>query len=116
MADDIVGDRVHKEFALDHVWRAATQDFHSEEGLQFAEVQLDSPTLEVEFPKSFEGVNFRLEEGGDDEAALGSEAFGSKMDFNNADGGNWGSVFIFIQNTPRHEATPAYETRLRTYK
>ena len=41
MADDIVGDGVHEEFALDHVWRAAAQDFHPEEGLQFAEVQLD---------------------------------------------------------------------------
>ena len=76
MADDIVGDGVHEEFALDHVWRAATQDFHPEEGFEFAEVQFDSPALKVEFSEGFDGVNFRVQEGGDDEAACGAEAFG----------------------------------------
>jgi len=38
VANDIVGDGVHQEFAGDHVGRAATKDVHAKEGLEFAEV------------------------------------------------------------------------------
>lgn len=60
-------------------------------------MQFDNPALEVEFPKGFDGVNFRLEESGDDEAACGAEAFGCKMDFHNADGEGFrdGGKFLF---------------------
>ena len=68
-------------------------------------MQLDSPTLEVEFPKGFNGVNVRLEEGGDDKATCGAEAFGSKMDFNNADGeGFWDcGKFVFAHACGRFD-------------
>ena len=49
-------------------------------------MQFDGPALKVEFSEGFDGVNFRVEEGGDNETACGAEAFGCKMDFHNADG------------------------------
>ena len=66
IADDIVGDRVHEEFAGDHVGRAAAKDVHAEEGFEFAEVQLDAPTLKVEFAEGCDRVGGGIEKGGDD--------------------------------------------------
>lgn len=49
-------------------------------------MQLDGPAFVVKFSKGFDRVDFRIEECGDDEAALGSEAVGGKMNFHNAEG------------------------------
>ena len=66
VANDIVSDRVHEEFAGDHVGRAAAKDVHAEEGFEFAEVQLDAPTLKVEFAEGCDRVGGGIEKGGDD--------------------------------------------------
>lgn len=92
MADDIVGDEVHVEFACDHVGGAAAEDFHAEEGFEFAEVQFDGPALVVEFAEGFEGVELGVEEGGGDEAACGAEAFGGELDFDDPHGEGVGEV------------------------
>ena len=97
VADDIVGDEVHVEFACDHVGGAAAEDFHAEEGFEFAEVQLDGPALVVEFAEGFEGVELGVEEGGGDEAACGAETFGGELDFHDSDGegvGEGGELFF----------------------
>ena len=68
-------------------------------------MQFDAPALKVEFSEGFEAVNFRVEEGGYNETALGSEAFGGKMDFHNADGeGFWdGGEFLFADACGRFD-------------
>ena len=96
MADDIVGDEVHEEFACDHVGRAVAEYFHAEEGFEFAEVQFDSPALVVEFAKGFDGVEFGVEEGGNDEATGSAEAFSYQMDLDDAEGDGVGSVGKFL--------------------
>ena len=55
-------------------------------------MQLDGPALVVEFAKGFEGVELGIEEGGGDEAALGAEAFGGELDFDDPDGEGVGKV------------------------
>ena len=39
---------------------------HAEEGFEFAEVQLDAPTLKVEFAEGCDRVGGGIEKGGDD--------------------------------------------------
>lgn len=100
VANDIVSDRVHEEFAGDHVGRAATKDFHAEEGFEFAEMQLDAPTLKVEFAEGCYWVDDGIEKGGDDEAVCRAEAVGCKMDFNDAKGEGFGYLCKFLLGDP----------------
>ena len=46
-SDEVVGNKVHPQFAFDHVRGAASQDIHLEMGFDLAEVELDAPAPAV---------------------------------------------------------------------
>ena len=47
-SDEVVGNKVHPQFAFDHVRREAPQDIHLEMGFDLTEMEFDAPAPSVE--------------------------------------------------------------------
>ena len=47
-ADEVVGDKMHAQFPFDHGRREAAQHVHVEVNFDFAEMEFDAPSPEVE--------------------------------------------------------------------
>ena len=73
-ANEVVGDGVHDDFLADHVGGLATENIHAEGDLDISEKQFDGPAAQVEFSDFIGRVADRVDEGGDDDEGMGSEA------------------------------------------
>src|SRR5258708_1923630 len=72
---EVVGDEMKVDFLADHFRCQAAQDIEAKDGLDFAEVKFDGPSLEVEFGNGLGGVLHRVEQGGDKRDLVGAKAF-----------------------------------------
>lgn len=85
-ADQIVGDGVHPQLALDHGRRKSAQKIESEIGLDLAVVQFDLPTLAVQCSDRMVGKSGSVEQGGGDGDGAGAISAARQLEANQTDG------------------------------
>ena len=83
-SDEVVGNKVHPQFAFDHVRGAASQDIHLEMGFDLAEVEFDAPAPPVKSGKILGGDGC-IGEGCNECHALGSKPLVGNAVADNAD-------------------------------
>ena len=83
-SDEVVGNKVHPQFAFDHVRGAASQDIHLEMGFDLAEVEFEAPAPPVKSGKIL-GGNGSICDGCNECHALGSKPLVSNAVADNAD-------------------------------
>ena len=71
-SDEVAGNKVHPQFAFDHVRGSASQDIHLEMGFDLAEVEFDAPALPLKSGKILGGDGC-IGEGCNECHALGSK-------------------------------------------
>ena len=81
---EVIGNKVHPEFAFDHVGGAASQDIHLELALDLAKVEFDAPAPSVKSRKIF-GGDARIGRGCNGCHALGSKTLVDNTVADNAD-------------------------------
>jgi len=70
--NEIVGDEVHGEFAVNHGGGPASEDIHSHGGLDVPEEEFGEPALEIELGEGGTRESLGIEEGGDYRNGTGS--------------------------------------------
>ena len=83
-SDEVIGNKVHPEFAFDHVGGAASQDIHLELGLDLTKVEFDAPAPSVKSRKIF-GGDARIGQGCNKCHALSSKTLVDDTVADNAD-------------------------------
>ena len=73
-SDEVAGNKVHPQFAFDHMRGAASQDIHLEMGFDLAEVEFDAPAPPVKIGKILSGDGC-IGDGCNECHALGSKPF-----------------------------------------
>ena len=72
--DEVVGDCVHGDLLANHGGSLAAEHVHAEGAFDVAEEQLRGPAAEIELGDLVGRAGNRIEEGGDHDDRLGSEA------------------------------------------
>lgn len=101
-AHDIVGDHVHEQLPVDHVWGEAAKHVHGEGDFDFSEAQFDAPAPEVEIGKIHQREILGVEQSGNHGNAAGAEALLGDVEFDEAHGECCGNVIeLFLGNVLR---------------
>ena len=87
-AHEVIGDKMHRQFALDHVGRFAAEHVHVEEGFEFPKVEFNTPALKVECGE-FLGRDGGIEHRGHQSHRAGAEALWSHIVADHAHRNAW---------------------------
>ncbi len=96
-ADEVVSDKMHAEFAFDHVRGFAAQDVHVEVDFNLAKMEFDAPAAEVEIGEVCGGEG-GIEQGGDESDALRTKALVGHGVADGAHGDAFGQEVKFIRS------------------
>jgi hypothetical protein len=94
-ANEVVGDGMHPQLALDHARRDSTEDIEREIGFDLAVMQLHLPALRVEFGDGAVGERFFIEQ-------RRAGRWGQPLMFVvYIERGGWGQPLMFVVDTEK---------------
>ena len=99
-SNEIIGDPVHMDFAMNHRGGETAQDIHAQGGLVMTQKQFDRSTQAIEFGDIDGGKNHRVEECGGQDNGAGSETSGLDLELEKAHGQEFRQPIELLRGKP----------------